>query len=107
MKYIAAYLLLTKAGNESPSKADLTKVLEAAGSEIDDEKLDKFVAEIDGKTSTELLEQGQEKLASVPAGAAAPAAGEAAAESGAAAEEEAEEEEEEESDDDMGMGLFD
>ena len=60
----------------------------------------------------ELLKEGSEKLASMPAGggaaaAAAPAAGGGGGGGAAPAKEEKKEEPEEESDDDMGMGLFD
>ncbi|VEU22265.1 DEKNAAC103288 [Brettanomyces naardenensis] len=106
VKYLAAYLLLTKSGNSAPSKEDITKVLEAAGIDVEDEKLDKLIAEVDGKTADELIAQGQEKLSTVSVSAPSAASGPAAAESGEAEEEE-KEEEAEESDDDMGMGLFD
>ena len=64
------------------------------------------------KNLEELLKDGAEKLASMPAGgggaaaAAAPAAGGGGG-GAAPAKEEKKEEPEEESDDDMGMGLFD
>ncbi|ODV86243.1 hypothetical protein CANARDRAFT_27496 [[Candida] arabinofermentans NRRL YB-2248] len=107
MKYLAAYLLLVQAGNASPSAADVTKVLESVGIEIDSEKLDKLISELEGKSVEELIAEGNDKLANVPTGAPAGAAGAASTEAvaEAAAEEEAEEEEEE--DDDMGFGLFD
>lgn len=49
MRYIAAYLLLQVAGNESPSAADIKKVLQAVGIECDDERLDSLLSELDGK----------------------------------------------------------
>lgn len=109
MKYIAAYLLLSLA-NENPSADDVKSLLSTVGIETDAERLDKLVSELQGKDLSQLIQEGQEKLASVPSGgaAAAPAAGGAAAASGGdapAAEEK--EEEKEESDDDMGFGLFD
>ncbi|KAN0062531.1 60S acidic ribosomal protein P2 [Thecaphora frezii] len=112
MKHIAAYLLLTLGGKESPSAADIKALLETVGIEADSERLDKLIAELEGKDINQLIVEGQEKLASVPAGGAAPAAaagGSAAAAGGAAEEkkEEKKEEEKEESDDDMGFGLFD
>ncbi|KAJ5666204.1 Ribosomal protein 60S [Penicillium sp. IBT 18751x] len=109
MKYLAAYLLLALAGNESPSAADIKAVLSSVGIDADSERLDKVVAELQGKNLQELIAEGSTKLASVPsggAGAAAPAAGGAAAAADAPAAEE-KEEEKEESDDDMGFGLFD
>ena len=41
MRYVAAYLLAALGGNDSPSKADLTKILESVGLDIDDDRLDK------------------------------------------------------------------
>ncbi|KAJ5305262.1 uncharacterized protein N7443_004922 [Penicillium atrosanguineum] len=109
MKYLATYLLLALAGNESPSAADIKAVLSSVGIDADSERLDKVIAELQGKNLQELIAEGSTKLASVPsggAGAAAPAAGGAAASGDAPAAEE-KEEEKEESDDDMGFGLFD
>ncbi|QPG75016.1 hypothetical protein FOA43_002356 [Brettanomyces nanus] len=109
VKYLAAYLLLTKAGNASPSKDNISKVLEAAGIEVESDKLDKLFSEVEGKTAEELIAAGNEKLSSVAASApaAGSASGSASAAEGDAAEEKEESEEEEESDGDMGMGLFD
>ncbi|KAB2577833.1 60s acidic ribosomal protein p2 [Lasiodiplodia theobromae] len=111
MKHLAAYLLLGLGGNTSPSAADVKAVLESVGVEADSDRLDKLIAELEGKDIQELIASGAEKLASVPsAGAGGAAAGGAAAGgAAAAAEEKAEEKEEEkeESDEDMGFGLFD
>ncbi|OQE31947.1 hypothetical protein PENSTE_c001G08317 [Penicillium steckii] len=107
MKHLAAYLLLALAGNAEPSAADIKGVLSSVGIDADSERLDKVVAELQGKDIQELISEGTTKLASVPsggAGAAAPAAGGDAA---APAAEEKKEEEKEESDEDMGFGLFD
>ena len=111
MKYLAAYLLLVNAGNATPSAADVKAVLSAADIEVEEEKVEKLISELDGKNVEELIAEGNTKLASVPSGGAA--AGGASASAGAAAggaaeaEEEKEEEAKEESDDDMGFGLFD
>ncbi|KAJ1021259.1 hypothetical protein NDA18_005500 [Ustilago nuda] len=111
MKHIAAYLLLTLGGKENPSAADIKSLLETVGIEAESERLDKLIEELNGKDMNTLIAEGQEKLASVPAGGATPAAaagGAAPAAGGAApAAEEKKEEEKEESDDDMGFGLFD
>ena len=112
LKHIAAYLLLTLGGKESPSAADIKALLETVGVEANSERLDKLIEELNGKDINTLIAEGNEKLASVPSGGAAPAAGAsagAAAAGGAAAPaaEEKKEEEKEESDDDMGFGLFD
>ena len=36
MKYLAAYLLLVQVGNESPAAADIKKVVESVGVEVDE-----------------------------------------------------------------------
>merc|ERR1712139_137595 len=106
MKYVAAYMLAAMA-NASPSEADVKKVLESIGAEIDDEKFNKVFSELNGKNVDEVVAEGMGLLASVPSGGAAPAAGAAA---GGAAEEAPKEkekkEESEESDSDMGFDLF-
>ncbi|POW10712.1 hypothetical protein PSTT_05831 [Puccinia striiformis] len=113
MKYLAsAYLLLNQGGNESPSAEDVKGLLSSVGVDAEEERLEKLISELKGKSIADLIAEGSTKLASVPSGggggggAAAPAAagGAAAAE---APKEEAKAEEKEESDDDMGFGLFD
>ena len=42
MRYVAAYLLAALS-KDAPSKADVTKILESVGLDIDDERLDKVV----------------------------------------------------------------
>lgn len=49
MRYIAAYLLLQIGGNSSPSKDDITQLLGTAGVDVDEERLDKLLSELDGK----------------------------------------------------------
>ncbi|KAG5665230.1 hypothetical protein KAF25_009355 [Fusarium avenaceum] len=109
MKHLAAYLLLTLGGNESPSAADVKAVLESVGIEADSDRLDTLISELEGKNVNDLIAEGSEKLASVPSGGAAASSGGAAAAGGAAEEAKVEEKEEEkeESDEDMGFGLFD
>ncbi|KAM4722067.1 large ribosomal subunit protein P2 [Rhinophrynus dorsalis] len=114
MRYVAAYLLAVLGGNENPTNKDLKKILDSVGIETDDERADKVVNELNGKSIEEVIAQGNTKLASMPSGgavAAAASAGSAAPAAGGAApaEEKKEEkkEESEESDDDMGFGLFD
>ncbi|BAO38813.1 60S acidic ribosomal protein P2 [Kluyveromyces marxianus] len=107
MKYLAAYLLLNAAGN-TPSSDNVKAVLESVGIEVEEEKVSTLLSALEGKSVEELIAEGNEKLASVPASSGAAASGAAA--SGASAEaaaEEAAESEKEESDDDMGFGLFD
>ncbi|CCK69572.1 ribosomal protein P2 KNAG_0C04710 [Huiozyma naganishii CBS 8797] len=110
MKYLAAYLLLTQGGNESPSAADIKTVIEAVGVEADEARISALLSSLEGKGSLdEIIAAGAQKFASVPAGGVASAAGASGAAAGGAAEaaEEKEEEAKEESDDDMGFGLFD
>ena len=113
MRYVAAYLLAALGGNENPSVGDLKTILESVGVSYDEERATTVVNQLKGKSITELIAEGKEKMASMPAGGgAAPAAGGAAAAGGAggdapAEKEEKKEESEEESDDDMGFGLFD
>uniref|UniRef100_A0A2A4IY56 Large ribosomal subunit protein P2 n=1 Tax=Heliothis virescens TaxID=7102 RepID=A0A2A4IY56_HELVI len=112
MRYVAAYLLAVLGGKASPAAADVEKILSSVGIEADGEKLKKVISELNGKSVEELIEQGREKLSSMPAGGAAPAAAGGAAPAAAAAEEkkeekEAKKEESESEDEDMGFGLFD
>lgn len=102
-------MLAVMGGNESPSAADIKKILETAGVEIDDTILDKVMSELNGKNVMDLIQEGKAKLSSVPSGGAA--AGAPAAAGGAAAAEEAKqeepEEESEEEEEDMDFDLFD
>ncbi|KAF8605951.1 ribosomal protein 60S [Ceratobasidium sp. AG-I] len=114
MRYIAAYLLLQIGEKASPSADDIKKVLSAGGVDIDEDRLNKFLSEVEGKDINSLIAEGSSKLASVPSGGGGGGGGAApaAAAGGAAApaeekKEEKKEEEKEESDDDMGFGLFD
>ncbi|KAL2315374.1 60S acidic ribosomal protein P2-C [Schizosaccharomyces pombe] len=110
MKYLAAYLLLTVGGKNSPSASDIESVLSTVGIEAESERIETLINELNGKDIDELIAAGNEKLATVPTGGAASAAPAAAAGGAAPAAEEAAKEEakeEEESDEDMGFGLFD
>ncbi|MEE6498585.1 hypothetical protein FKM82_003166 [Ascaphus truei] len=111
MRYVAAYLLAVLGGNECPSTKDLKKILDSVGIESDNERADKVVGELKGKSIEEVIAQGNTKLASMPSGGAVAAAASAApaASVAAPAEEKKEEkkDESEESDEDMGFGLFD
>ncbi|SCU81989.1 LAFA_0C08416g1_1 [Lachancea sp. 'fantastica'] len=109
MKYLAAYLLLNAAGNSAPSAGNVKSVLESVGIEVEEDKVSSLLSSLEGKSVEELIAEGNEKLAAVPAssGAAAGSASGAAAGGADAAEEAAPEEAAEESDDDMGFGLFD
>ena len=118
MQYVAAYALVALS-NPTPSEADVTAVLKAAGVEADKARLSALFAELKGKSVDSLIAEGSSKLqtlgggggggaaAPAAAAAAAPAAaapGKAAAAAPAAKKAKAPEPEE---DDDMGLGLFD
>lgn len=80
MRYVAAYLLAVLGGKESPSNADIEKILSSVGIEADGTKLSKVVADLKGKSIEDLIKEGREKLSTIPVGggvaaAAAPAAG--------------------------------
>jgi large subunit ribosomal protein LP2 len=49
MRYIAAYLLLKIAGNESPTAADVTKVIQSVGIEVEKDRLNSLISELNGK----------------------------------------------------------
>jgi large subunit ribosomal protein LP2 len=49
MRYLAAYLLLQIAGNESPTAKDIRKVISSVGIECDDDRLETLLSEIQGK----------------------------------------------------------
>lgn len=107
MKYLGAYMLAVLGGNGSPNAADIKKILDSAGVEIDDTVLSKVMSELEGKDIMEVIEEGKSKLSSIPSAGAAPggaAAADAAAE--APKEEEAKEESEEE-EEEMDFDLFD
>eukprot|EP00009_Paramoeba_aestuarina_P009430 CAMPEP_0201521566 /NCGR_PEP_ID=MMETSP0161_2-20130828/14894_1 /ASSEMBLY_ACC=CAM_ASM_000251 /TAXON_ID=180227 /ORGANISM="Neoparamoeba aestuarina, Strain SoJaBio B1-5/56/2" /LENGTH=108 /DNA_ID=CAMNT_0047920221 /DNA_START=43 /DNA_END=369 /DNA_ORIENTATION=+ len=108
MKYLAAYALCSLKG-ETPSEKDIIRVLEAAGTEVDAERVKHIVSELQGKDLQSLISQGSTKLQSFAVGggsapSAAPAGKASAGAPQAAAKEAAPEEEE---DEDMGLGLFD
>ena len=81
MKYIAAFALCVVGGNATPSAADVTKVVEAAGGEVDAEALGALMTDMEGKDFDELLAAGEGKFKGMGGGAAAaaPAGGEASA----------------------------
>ena len=98
MKHIAAYALLVLGGNESPSAADVEKLLKEAGVKAESDDIAAMLAKFDGRKFNELVSGGLAKFATM--GSAAPAATSAAA--AAPVEDEKKEEVE---DVDMG-GLF-
>jgi len=83
MRYVAAALLAAMGGQDVNEK-NIKKILDVVGIEADSEKLAIVVKELAGKSVEDLIAEGSEKLATMPAGggggaaAAAPAAGGAA-----------------------------
>lgn len=49
MRYIAAYLLLKIGGTETPSASDIIRVIQSVGIEVDEERVDTLLSELDGK----------------------------------------------------------
>ena len=54
MRNIAAYLLLQCGGNQSPTAADIKKLLATVGIETDDERLKILITELKGKSTAEV-----------------------------------------------------
>jgi large subunit ribosomal protein LP2 len=54
MKHLAAYLLLQIGGNASPSASDIKSLLDTVGIEAEEERLDKLIAELEGKDVNEV-----------------------------------------------------
>ena len=112
MRYIAAYNLAVLGGNSQPTSGDVSKILKSAGITIDAAAIDKLVAELSGKDMNAIVADGMKKMASIPAGVAAPAASTSSASATAApaaaeSKKEAAKPAKEESDEEMGFGLFD
>ena len=102
MKHLAAYALLVLGGKESPTAADVEKLLKEAGCKSDEEKVKKLIESMNGKKFDEVADAGLAKISKMGgAGPAAAAGGAAAAE----APKEEEKPKEEPEDVDMG-GLF-
>lgn len=81
MRHLAAYLLLVSGGNTTPSAEDVTNLLGQAGIEVNEERLTKLLADLEGKDLSELIALGKEKLMAggVAAGVAASSGGAAVA----------------------------
>eukprot|EP00518_Triparma_eleuthera_P003625 CAMPEP_0182463512 /NCGR_PEP_ID=MMETSP1319-20130603/7502_1 /TAXON_ID=172717 /ORGANISM="Bolidomonas pacifica, Strain RCC208" /LENGTH=113 /DNA_ID=CAMNT_0024663061 /DNA_START=11 /DNA_END=352 /DNA_ORIENTATION=+ len=106
MRHVAAYMMLVLGGNESPSAADVSSVLESVGAEVNQESLDALISDMEGKSLEEVVAAGQEKIATVSVGGGG-GGGSSGGSGGAAAVEEKKEEEEEESAEEMGgMDMF-
>ena len=75
MRYAAAYVLATLAGNSSPDASTISKILGSVGIDSDQSKAQKVVEACKGKSLDQIIEEGMKKLSSLPAGGgAAPAA---------------------------------
>ncbi|CAI9610905.1 unnamed protein product [Staurois parvus] len=59
MRYIAAYLLAVLGGNDNPSIADLKKILDSVGIELEKERAEKVIGELKGKKIDEVIAQGK------------------------------------------------
>jgi large subunit ribosomal protein LP2 len=49
MRYLAAYALAFLSGKENPSAADVKKILEASGADVDDAKISAIVDKLTGQ----------------------------------------------------------
>jgi large subunit ribosomal protein L12 len=96
MEYVYAAMLLHTTGQEI-NEGNVTKVLEAAGAEVDDARVKALIAALEDVDIEEAMEKTAVAAAAAPA-AAAPAAEEKP-------EEEEEEEEEEEKEEEAAAGL--
>ena len=94
MKHLAAFALLVLGGKENPTKADVEKLLKAAGVAADSEKIEAMLKAFEGKKFNEAVTEGLAKMATMGGSAPAASGGKVAA----AAVEEAPKEEVEEVD---------
>lgn len=78
MRYAAAFVLATLAGNTSPDASSISKILGSVGIECDQDKAKKVVEACKGKSVDQIIEEGMKKLSSLPTAGPAPAAGGAA-----------------------------
>lgn len=49
MRYVAAYMLATLGGNQTPSSSDVKKILSSVGIETDDSQVENLVSKMEGK----------------------------------------------------------
>jgi large subunit ribosomal protein LP2 len=111
MRHVAAYLLAVLGGNANPTAKDLKSILGSVGVEAETKQLTIVIAQLKGKSVTQLIAEGTKLLADVPSGGGGGGAAKAAAPvvekpvEKAAAKPVVEDSDSEDSD--MGMGLFD
>jgi large subunit ribosomal protein LP2 len=65
---IASHLLVAVGDNSCPSAKDIKKILDSVDIEVDDDRLNKVISELNGKNMEDVIAQSVGKLASVPAG---------------------------------------
>lgn len=65
MRYVAAYLLAVLGGNESPSEADIKKILSSVGIDVDGDCVKKVISELKGKNLQELMAAGWFQLSQI------------------------------------------
>ena len=58
MRVLSAYLLAVLGGNEAPTAADISKILDAVGIKADDAELTSVLASVEGKDLDELIKEG-------------------------------------------------
>ena len=58
MRYVAAYLLAILGGKVNPNQTDIEKILSSIGIEVDAEKLQIVIKELNGKNIEEVIAQG-------------------------------------------------
>jgi large subunit ribosomal protein LP2 len=71
MRYAAAYLLATLAGNSNPDLSAISKILASVGIDCDNARAQKVIDACKGKSADEIIEEGTKKLSSLPAGGGA------------------------------------
>mmetsp|Transcript_56614 Transcript_56614/g.104795 ORF Transcript_56614/g.104795 Transcript_56614/m.104795 type:complete len:115 (+) Transcript_56614:104-448(+) len=111
LKYVAAYLMSVLGGKESPTAADIQKILESVEADYDEEIANKLVSELEGKTVHEVIAEGKEKLKNFGGGggggpAVAAAAGGGGGGAAPAEKKEEKKVEEEEEEEEMDFDLF-
>jgi large subunit ribosomal protein LP2 len=85
MRYAAAYVLATLAGNANPDVSTISKILGSVGVDCDNAKAQKVIDACKGKNVDQIIEEGTKKLSTLPtAGPAAASTGAAAAPAAAA-----------------------
>jgi len=85
MRYAAAYVLATLAGNTNPDVSTISKILGSVGIDCDNAKAQKVIDACKGKNVDEIIAEGTKKLSSLPAGGGAVASTGGAAPAAAAA----------------------